>query len=281
MPTALVTGTSTGIGQATTLELARRGWRVFATMRNLEKRGELESLLARADARRHVEIGQLDVTDGASIQAAVAAVLTATNGRLDAVVHNAGVAVGAAFEDLTDAEARRVMDTNFFGVLALTRALLPTFRNQRHGRIVVVSSDSAFFGQPANSLYCASKWAIEGWAESIAYELAPFGIDIVLIEPGPFRTSIWENSPRVVPADSAYRHWLQRLFRKADEHVRSTAGDPKEVAAVIGKALDAARPGFRYPVGAIARFNHLARGKIPIRLARKGVEWYLGLRAPS
>lgn len=281
MRTALVTGTSTGIGQATTLELAKRGWRVFATMRDLEKRGALEGLLAQSGARQHVEIGQLDVTHAASIRAAVDAVLSATGGKLHAVVHNAGVAVGAAFEDLADDHVRRVMETNFFGVLALTRALLPTFRSQRHGRIAIVSSDSAFFGQPANSIYCASKWAIEGWAESIAYELAPFGIEVVLIEPGPFRTNIWENSAHIVPADSAYRQWLHRVFRGAEKHVQATARDPKEVAAVIGKALEAARPRLRYPVGPIARFNHLLRGKLPIRLARKGVERYLGLRRPK
>jgi NAD(P)-dependent dehydrogenase (short-subunit alcohol dehydrogenase family) len=281
MRTALVTGTSTGIGQAAVLELARRGWRVFATMRNLEKRGPLESLLAEAGASQRVHLSQLDVTDAASIQPAVDAILSATGGALDAVVHNAGVAVGAAFEDLADEEARRVMETNFFGVLALTRALLPTFRAQRRGRIAIVSSDSAFFGQPGNAIYCASKWAIEGWAESVAYELAAFGIDIALIEPGPYRTSIWESSARVVPAESPYGIWLEQLFQVVDAHVRATAGDPKEVARVIGRVLAASRPRFRNPVGRIARLNCHLRGKIPVRLARWGTLRYLRLHASS
>ncbi len=279
MRTALVTGTSTGIGQATVLELARRGWRVFATMRNLEKRKPLEALLAGTGLGQNVQLARLDVTDAGSIGPAVEAMLGATGGRLDAVVHNAGVAVGAAFEDLAEEEARRVMETNFFGVLALTRALLPTFRAQRRGRIAIVSSDSAFFGQPANSIYCASKWAIEGWAESVAYELAPFGIDIALIEPGPYRTSIWESSARTAPAESPYGNWLQQLFQLVDAHVRATARDPAEVARVIGRVLEARRPRFRNPVGRIARLNCYLRGKIPVRLARWGTLRYLNVRA--
>ena len=165
MSSVLITGASSGIGCATAVALATRGWHVVATMRNLEKSGPLEHSLDAAGVRGQVEIERLDVTDPSSIQAAVTATLTRTGNKLDAVVHNAGVAVGGAFEDLPQSEIRRVMETNFFGVLELTRVLLPTFRAQRHGRIVIVSSEAAFFGQPANSMYCASKWAIEGWAE--------------------------------------------------------------------------------------------------------------------
>jgi NAD(P)-dependent dehydrogenase (short-subunit alcohol dehydrogenase family) len=169
MPTVLITGTSTGIGHVTTQILAARGWRVFATMRDLAKKDSLERILKMAGLRQQVTIKQLDINDPASIQAAVAFILSQTGNMLDAVVHNAGVAVAGAHEDLPEAEIRRVMETNFFGVLALTRALLPTFRAQRGGRIVLVSSQAAFAGQPANSIYCASKWALEGWAEALAY----------------------------------------------------------------------------------------------------------------
>jgi NAD(P)-dependent dehydrogenase (short-subunit alcohol dehydrogenase family) len=155
-----------------------------------------------------VEIEQLDVASGASIGAATETILSRTGNRLDAVVHNAGVATAGALEDVPEAELRRVMDTNFFGVLALTRALLPTFRKQGRGRIVIVTSEAAFMGQPTNSIYCASKWALEGWAESIAYELEPFGIDVVLVEPGPYRTEIWKSTPRIQPPTSPYRTWV-------------------------------------------------------------------------
>ena len=181
MRSVLITGTSTGIGQATAVTLAARGWRVFATMRNLEKRGLLEQALKEGGVQNDVEIEQLDVTDATSIRTAVASTLSQTGNKLDAVVHNAGVAAAGALEDVPESELRRVMETNFFGVLELTRALLPTFRAQRRGRIVIVSSEAAFMGQPTNSIYCASKWAVEGWAEAVAYELEPFGIDIILV----------------------------------------------------------------------------------------------------
>jgi NAD(P)-dependent dehydrogenase (short-subunit alcohol dehydrogenase family) len=277
MRSALVTGTSTGFGLVTVVELAKRGWRVFATMRNLDKRGRLEAALKVAGVGDSVDIAQLDVTDAASIRAAVARTLDATGGSLDAVVHNAGVAAGGAFEDIPEPELRRVMETNFWGILALTRALLPTFRLRRAGRILIVSSESAFAGQPANSIYCASKWAIEGWAESLAYEVSPFGIDVVLVEPGPYVTDIWESSPRISPEGSAYRAWVQYMFRAGDAHVAARGRDPVEVAKSIGDILEARRPRFRNPVGRMAKISHFVRGKLPSSVLRWGVERFLGL----
>ena len=277
MSSVLITGASSGIGCATAVALATRGWRVVATMRALEKSGTLEHSLDAAGVRNQVEIERLDVTDPSSIQAAVTATLARTGNKLDAVVHNAGVAVGGAFEDLPQSEIRRVMETNFFGVLELTRVLLPTFRAQRHGRIVIVSSEAAFFGQPANSMYCASKWAIEGWAEFVAYELEPFGIDVILMEPGPYRTSIWHSSPRIKPPDSAYFAWIGQAFQAGDWHGARMARDPKEVGVAIARVLGARRPGFRYPVGPFAHLNHFLRGKMPIRRMQRGVQRYLGL----
>jgi NAD(P)-dependent dehydrogenase (short-subunit alcohol dehydrogenase family) len=277
MPNVLVTGTSTGIGRAAAVELAKRGWHVFATMRNPAKSGSLVSALEEAGVRNNVEIGPLDVTQPGSIKAAVATTLAQSRGVLDAVVHNAGVAVGGAFEDLPDADMRRVMETNFFGVLALTRALLPTFRAQGRGRILIVSSEAAFFGQPGNSIYSASKWAIEGWAEAIAYEVAQFGIEVILVEPGPYQTNIWESSERIRPADSPYRFWAQKLFLAADQHVEATARDPAEVGRAIANTLEARRPRFRNPVGPFSRLNHALRGKIPSRLLRFGISRYLGI----
>jgi NAD(P)-dependent dehydrogenase (short-subunit alcohol dehydrogenase family) len=277
MPTVLITGTSTGFGRVATELLAARGWRVFATMRDPARKEPLERALKDAGLSERVSFVQLDVTDLASIEAAVKSVLAQTGNALDAVVHNAGIAVAAVLEDLSDADIRRVMDTNFFGVLKLTRALLPIFRAQRRGRIVLVSSQSALAGQPGNSMYCASKWALEGWAESLAYEVDPFGIDVVLIEPGPYRTEIWNSTKWVVPANSAYLPWLKRLRQAADRHQAQTSRDPKEVAAVIAKALEARRPRFRYQVGPFAKLDYFLRGKMPTKLIRRGTTRYLGL----
>ncbi|MGC1345984.1 MAG: SDR family oxidoreductase [Methyloceanibacter sp.] len=242
MPTVLITGTSTGFGQLTTELLAARGWRVFATMRELAKKDSLEHALKQVGLSDRVTFERLDVTDPASIEAAVKSILAQTGNTLDAVVHNAGAAIVGALEDMPENEIRRVMETNFFGVLKLTRALLPTFRAQKRGRIVLVSSQAALAGQPANSIYSASKWALEGWAESLAYELHDFGIQIIVVEPGPYRTEIWNNTRWLMPADSAYFAWLQQLYRGIDRHKAKTSRDPREVAVVIADALQAPRP---------------------------------------
>ena len=277
MPSVLITGTSSGFGLLTAVELARRGWRVFATMRNLDKRAPLDAAAAEAGVAGRLELIRLDVTDVASIEEAVRDILQRSGGRLDAVVHNAGVAVGAAFEDVPDFEARRVMETNFWGVLALTRALLPAFRAQRSGRILIVSSNSAYAGEPANAIYVASKWAIEGWAESLAYEVSPFGIGVVLVEPGSYKTEIWGSSPRILPESSPYRAVMQHLEKVIDEKVLANARDPREVAQVIARALGARRPRFRYPVGPDAWIGHLLRGKLPSRVQRFAITRFLGL----
>ena len=277
MRTVLVTGSSAGFGLLTVVELAKRGWRVVASMRNLERKAALEAALASSGAAKNVDIVQLDVTDAQSITAGVAAALELTGGFLDAVVHNAGVAAGGAFEDIPDAELRRVMETNFFGVMSLTRALLPTFRKQRSGRILVVSSEAAFAGMPGNSIYVASKWAVEGWAESLAFDVDQLGIQVVLVEPGPYVTDIWQVSPRFAPSGSVYRRWSENVFRAGDAHVADKGRDPQEVAVKIANVLEAKNPSFRNPVHRLAHFTHFARGKIPSSWLRKFVQVYLGL----
>lgn len=276
MRSVLITGTSTGIGQATAVILASRGWRVFATMRDLEERGPLDRAVKQAGIQDRVIVEELDVTSAASIASAVASTLSKTGNKLDAVVHNAGLAAAGTLEDLPESELRRVMETNFFGVLGLTRALLPTFRAQGRGRLAIVSSEAAFMGRPTISIYCASKWALEGWAESIAYELEPFGIEVILIEPGPYRTEIWERAPRFQTPDSPYRAWVQHVFRTGLARAASMARDPEEVAFAIAGAIESRRPRFRYPVGPSARLGHFLKGKIPSRLLRRVITHSLG-----
>jgi short-subunit dehydrogenase len=169
------------------------------------------------------------------------------------------------------------MEVNFFGVLALTRLLLPAFRKQRRGRIVVVSSEAAFAGHPTISPYTASKWAVEGWAEAVAYEVEPFNIQITLIEPGAVRTNIWESSPRIIPKESPYLPLLRHLTVAVDGHVESTAIEPDKVAKIIATALEAGRPRFRYAVGLTARIGHFARGKVPSSAMRKVFAYYFRL----
>lgn len=273
----LITGTSSGIGLVSAVELARRGWTTFASMRDPARADRLRQAAEQAGVSQRVHLEALDVTDPASIAAAVPRVLAAAGGTLDAVVHNAGVAAAGAFEDLPEDQLRRVMETNFFGVLALTRALLPIFRAQRRGRIVIVSSNSAFAGEPANSIYVASKWAIEGWAESLAFEVERFGIEVVLVEPGPYRTEIWDSSPRILPEGSPYTPWLRQLEKAIDSKVMASARDPQEVATTIAAALEAARPKVRYPVSPQAHIGLFMRGKVPTRIQRWLVNRLLGV----
>jgi NAD(P)-dependent dehydrogenase (short-subunit alcohol dehydrogenase family) len=277
MPRVLITGTSSGIGSATAIALAKGGWSVVATMRDPTRRDELDKAALAAGVCHDIIVSELDVSNPQSIDRAIAALDLPSKG-LDAVVHNAGVAAGGAFEDLDDANIRRIMEVNFFGPLALTRRLLPTFRSQRRGRIVVISSESAFTGQPANSPYCASKWAIEGWAEALTFEVSHFGIDVILVEPGPYRTNIWESSPRIIPKDSAYLPMLRHLDAIVDARVTRFARDPQEVGKVVARALSSARPRFRYPVGPSARLLHFMRGTLPSSLSRKMIGRFLALQ---
>lgn len=278
MPSVLITGCSSGIGLAAAVEMARRGWTTIATMRDLTRSTRLRDAAAQAGVGERLIVEALDVTDAASFPAALERIVAHAGGRLDAVVHNAGIASAGAFEDLPDAEVRRVMETNFFAVLALTRALLPILRAQHRGRIVVVSSNSAFAGEPANSIYVASKWAIEGWAESLAYEVERFGIDVALVEPGPYRTDIWQSSPRILPEGSPYTPWLRQLEAAIDAKVVASARDPREVATAIATALETPRPRFRYPVSPQAWMGYVMRGVVPTRAQRWLVTRLLGLK---
>lgn len=261
MPRVLVTGCSSGFGLDATVELARRGCDVVATMRNLDKRDRLDKTVADAGVAHRVHVARLDVTDDDSIVAAVR-----DAGELDAVVNNAGIAVGGAFEEVSDEQFRAVMETNFFGVLAVTRAVLPAMRERGTGRIVVVSSVSAFHGGPGMSSYHASKWAVEGWAESLAMEVRSFGVDVVLVEPGSYATDIWDTSARVMPPGSPYAPMAEKLERYVDEKIRGRARDPKEVAVAIADAVTSPRPRFRYPVGPDAKVMRVVTRVLPHRV---------------
>ena len=193
------------------------------------------------------------------------------------MVNNAGVSSGGAFEDVPDDEIRRILETNFFGVLNVTRAVLPIMREQRSGRVVIVSSDSAFYGAPAMSAYTASKWAVEGWAESLAYEVEPFGVRVICVEPGAYTTEIWDNSPRIKPGDSAYAALAEPIERFVDDKLIPHARDPREVGEAIARALEARTPRFRYPVGPDARAMAAARGILPRRAISFGLRKYLGV----
>jgi len=281
---ALVTGCSSGFGLETTVSLARRGWKVYASMRDPTRRDPLDQRLDKIEAEtgvaggasKRVEVIQLDVTSTESVQAALK-LLMAGAGRLDALVNNAGVSGGGAAEDQPMEEVRRIFETNFFAVVEVTKAFLPILRQQRSGQIVIVSSAGAFFGSPGLSAYSASKWAVEGWAEALAIEVAPFGIGVSCVEPGSYRTNIWESSPRSVPADSPYSEFAEAVERFVDSKIVPRARDPREVGEAIAKVLESRSPRFRNPVGPDSVAQHVARGKVPNRLYRVALTKAIGI----
>ncbi|MGH4006903.1 MAG: SDR family oxidoreductase [Pseudonocardiaceae bacterium] len=283
MRSVLITGCSSGFGLESALALARGGWRVFATMRDLDRRGPLEQAIERAGVgagEGRVELLQLDIRDQGSIDSAVAQVLARTGGTLHAVIHNAGIGDAGFFEDVPDKQMRRVMDTNFFGTLALTRAVLPVMRAQGHGRVVIVSSLGAFTGQPAMSAYVASKWALEGWAESLAIEVAGFGIDVVLIEPGAHKTGIWDAAKIASPEHSPYRPLVTIMEPRIRRMVERDAGDPAAVGTRIAAVLNARRrPWLRHPVGRDAWIMRILSRVMPFAQRRRILAHLVGLSA--
>jgi NAD(P)-dependent dehydrogenase (short-subunit alcohol dehydrogenase family) len=260
MQSVLITGCSSGFGLLTAVTAAKNGFRVFATMRNLAKRGRLDEALAKAGVQ--AEVLALDVTSAASIDATVAAVVGGA-GRIDALVNNAGFGLGGFVEDVSLDDYRRQFETNFFGLVTLTKAVLPHMRRQRSGRIVNVSSIGGRIGNPGVSAYVASKFAVEGFSESLAIEAGLFDVKVVLIEPGTFKTEIFETNKDMAagakdPA-SPYFAVTRELGKKVDDLVARHGADPQQVADAILHALTTPRPKLRYLVGTDAKLQTLLR----------------------
>jgi len=244
----LVTGCSSGIGRATALEAAARGHRVFASARNRNDLAELE--------RRHnLETLALDVTDDASIRTAVAAVHART-GRLDALVNNAGYGQYGATEEVTADEWRAQFDVNLFGTIAMIQAVLPAMRAARRGTIVNVSSVSGKVAVPFAAPYSASKHALEAVSDSLRVELWPFGIRVVLVEPGPIETKFGDRARAIVTPllsrPGPYRALYTLAERAMDAEFQRGKQPASAVARVIVRAIEADRPKPRYRVGLMA-----------------------------
>ena len=255
--TVLITGASSGIGLLTSVTLAKRGWRVLATMRDLNRREKLEAAAKEASVLDRIEVHALDVTNPDQI-AALADAIQKRPEPLHALVNNAGFAMAGFAEDVSDAELRKQFDTNFFGTAAVTRALIPQFKRQKFGHIVMVSSISGRIGFPGVSSYSSSKFALEGWSETLRFELKPQGIHVVLIEPGSFETDIWTRNAIIsegtlalgADLNSADAARLAR-WRKKTQPTRPRA-NPQHVAEFIARVLNNPAPRLRYPFGADA-----------------------------
>lgn len=257
MSVVLITGSSTGIGLATAVYLARKGHRVYASMRNTDRSSELR---AAAEANKcKVEIIALDVSDEQSVKSAVAQVLERER-RIDVLVNNAGIAPIGPLEEVDDAQVRSVFDTNVFGLLRCTRAVLPSMRKQGSGSIINIGSVAGTIASACSGVYAASKFALEGLSESLAQEVTPFGIHVALVKPGFIVTPIIGKALETLPSSeqSAYPNAVKianALFHSAT----STGAPPEAIAATIEEAMNDRTSRLRYPVGDPARALLAAR----------------------
>ncbi len=267
---AIVTGSSSGFGLLTSLELAKRGFQVMATMRNLEKKAELIERAELAAIADRIEIYELDVTSEASIRRLRDCI--EMKGRVDVLVNNAGYAGAGFVEDIPIDEYRQQFETNVLGVIAVTQTVLPFMRKQGNGKIITISSISGTMGFPGLSPYVSSKFAIEGWSECLRLELNPFGIDVALIEPGSYKTNIWTNGKHITEKslhkNSPYHEYLMKMenYLKSSE---SSYGNPIEIADKVAKLSTSKEMKLRNKIGRGVTLSILLKSILPWRIWEK------------
>jgi NAD(P)-dependent dehydrogenase (short-subunit alcohol dehydrogenase family) len=246
---AVVTGSSTGIGYETSLILARNGFLTYATMRNLNKSQNLKSIATKENLP--IRIKHLDVTDDASVKDAIQAISSETTGRVDVLVNNAGYGLNGAFEDLAMDEIKTQYETNLFGLIRTTQAVLPIMRRQKSGTIVNISSGAGRFGFPGGSAYVSTKFAVEGLSESMSYELEPFGIKVIIVEPGVIRTNFGNGlviAKKSQDPNSPYTQLMRKMATSFEELMKN-ASSPDLVAKVVLDAVRNESPNLRYLAG--------------------------------
>lgn len=264
---AVITGASSGFGLLTTLELAKKDYIVIATMRNLEKQVNLLSQATKLNLQQNIKVQQLDVTDQSSIH--IFQLFLKEINRVDLLINNAGYANGGFVEEILIEEYRKQFETNLFGAISITQLVLPYMREQKSGKIINISSISGQVGFPGLSPYVSSKYALEGWSESLRLEVKPFGIDVALIEPGSYNTNIWEVGKQLAENQSDTTSPYKEYMDKIQKHINSdsdTFGNPIDVANKIVEIAEAKRTNLRYPIGKGVKFMIFAKKILPWRL---------------
>ena len=246
MATALVTGSSTGIGLATVLDLGRHGYNVYASMRNPDAAEDLRTTAK--DEQLDIHVVQLDVNDSDAVTRRVDEVLAEAGG-IDVLVNNAGIAGGTSIEETTDEAWKAMFETNLFGAMRMTRAVLPSMRERGSGTIVNMSSVAGRMAIPPQGVYAASKFALEAASEVLAQEVRPHGIRVAIIEPGVILTPIFQKNAQPPDPDSPYLDSVRR-FGFVIAKMFQDVSQPEVVAKVVRHAIETDSPKLRYPVGA-------------------------------
>lgn len=234
MKSVIITGSSSGFGMLSAILLAKQNYHVIATMRNVHKQTALTQLAEKHNVLENITVWPLDVTSDASIVQFKQRLENLE--QIDILINNAGYAEGGFCEDLSMDQYKRQFETNVFGLIAVTKAVLPLMRKRQKGKIINISSISGQMGFPGLSAYVTSKHAIEGFSECLRLEVKPFGIDVILIEPGSYQTNIWSNVDSILEyadqAKSPYRKYIEKIGDEIQKE-KKTFGDPYEVASFI------------------------------------------------
>lgn len=264
--TVLITGATDGLGKAAALLLAGRGYRVFAAGRSAEKRAQLDALAR--EKKLPLETLEMDVCDDASVQKAVALVYQ-KSATIDVLINNAGLAYVATVEDMAMEDWRRQFETNFFGVIRVTQAVLPKMRESGHGRILMISSVSGLVTPPTQAAYSASKHALEGLSNALRHELYPFGIETVLIEPGYIVTNIQQTAVEVAQPymnkikNGPYARVYASAWAGGKSSRAKSKTTPEDCARIILQAIEAPKPKARYGVTSLATMLKWAKRLLP------------------
>jgi NAD(P)-dependent dehydrogenase (short-subunit alcohol dehydrogenase family) len=273
----LITGASSGIGQACATYLHERSYTVYGTSRQASPPDPAQMRATRDAGGSHVMV-QMDVTNGESVERAVHAVMR-VEGRIDVLVNNAGIGICGAVEDTPIEAAKEQFETNFFGGMRVTRAVLPGMRKRRSGLIVNVSSMAGRLGIPFQGLYSASKFALEGLSEALRLEVRPFGIEVVVLEPGDHCTEFTANRcwTDLAQQNPAYKKRASRALAVM-EHDEQQGPPPERIAAALERIIRRRSPRLRYPIGRLTqRLSLLLKSILPSKWFERIVRSYYRL----
>lgn len=279
-PVVIITGASSGFGLLATIEFVKNGYFVVATMRDITKKEKILNLLKSDDLKQYIQFIEVDVTKGITINSLQSELKKI--GRVDLLLNNAGFASGGFAEEVALPEYKAQFETNFFGVIEVTKVVLPFMRERRCGKIINISSISGQIGFPGLSPYVASKYALEGWSECLRLEVNPFGIDVALVEPGSFQTNIWSSGKQIAEKSllpsSPYKAMMKKIELKLEKD-SNKYGDPLDVIHLIIKIAKKPRlQKLRFPVGKGVKPSILLKQLIPWKIWERIVFRTLGMK---